>query len=492
MGHEMAGEVVDAAATAPFAAGDRVIIDPELYCGACFHCRIGQTHLCPNGILLGRDANGGFAEFVSAPASQVFRLPEAIDSRAAPMIQVLTTCLHAQRQVDIFPGEYVVVLGLGVTGQLHVQLAKARGATVIGVTRSADKRALAETLGADLTIPGGDDAVERVREATEGRGADVVIETTGVVPSFVGRHSHGALRRPAAAVRHHHRQGRRAAVLRPVFQGAAALINARVAKSEDYPARDRAGPARHGAARAADQRRDAARRAEGGDRHAGLGQRPAHEDHHGPLDCMIYLVTQTLNGLFSAALLFLIASGLTLAFGVMRIVNIAHGSFYMLGVYVAYTVIRADRRACVLGAVAAVRRRRRPSASSMQRLFLRRFAAQPLRADDDDDGVRAAVSRRGADDLGRRSVHAAVPGGAARIDGGRRDRLSALSPVRHRRGRRSSASRLWLLNERTLIGARLRATVDDPEMAAGDRHQRGAAVRLRVRRGRRRWRRSAA
>ena len=53
---------------------------------------------------------------------------------------------------------------------------------------------------------------------------------------------------------------------------------------------------------------------------------------------MIYLITQTLNGLFSAALLFLIASGLTLAFGVMRIVNIAHGSFYMLGVYVAYSV----------------------------------------------------------------------------------------------------------------------------------------------------------
>ena len=54
---------------------------------------------------------------------------------------------------------------------------------------------------------------------------------------------------------------------------------------------------------------------------------------------MTYLVTQTLNGLFSAALLFLIASGLTLVFGVMRIVNIAHGSFYMLGAYVASTVV---------------------------------------------------------------------------------------------------------------------------------------------------------
>ena len=158
MGHEMAGEVVDAGASA-LRSGDRVIVDPQLYCRTCFHCRIGQTHLCKNGVLVGRDRDGGFAEFVTVPPSHAFALPPSVETRVAPLIQVLTTCLHAQRQIDIFPGEFVVVLGLGVTGQLHVQLAKARGATVIGVTRSADKRALAETLGADVTIPGGDDAV---------------------------------------------------------------------------------------------------------------------------------------------------------------------------------------------------------------------------------------------------------------------------------------------------------------------------------------------
>ena len=64
------------------------------------------------------------------------------------------------------PGESVVVFGLGVTGQLHVQLAKAAGASpVIGVTRSADKRALAEQLGADLTMAGDEAAIERVRDA---------------------------------------------------------------------------------------------------------------------------------------------------------------------------------------------------------------------------------------------------------------------------------------------------------------------------------------
>lgn len=234
MGHEMAGEVVDAGASTTVKAGDRVIVDPELYCGACFHCRIGQTHLCPKGILLGRDANGGFAEFLAAPPSQVFPLPAGVDTHNAPLIQVLTTALHAQRQVDIFAGEYVVVLGLGVTGQLHVQLAKARGATVIGVTRSAEKRALAEKLGADLTFPGGDDAVAKVREATEGRGPDVVIETTGVVPSL------------AQAI-HMTRSGGRilmygiitakegALPFYDLYFKELSLINARVAKSEDYP-----------------------------------------------------------------------------------------------------------------------------------------------------------------------------------------------------------------------------------------------------------------
>ena len=235
MGHEMAGEVADSGAGS-FHVGDRVIVDPELYCGACFHCRIGQTHLCPKGVLIGSDTNGGFAENVAAPARHVFRLPDSIDSRTAPLIQVLTTCLHAQRQIEIFPGESVVVFGLGVTGQLHVQLAKARGASpVIGVTRSADKRTLAEQLGADLTIPGGEGAIERVREATQGRGADVVIETTGVLPSV------------ASAI-HMVRSGGRVLLfgILTVKEGALpfydlyfkeiALLSARVAKSEDYPA----------------------------------------------------------------------------------------------------------------------------------------------------------------------------------------------------------------------------------------------------------------
>jgi 2-desacetyl-2-hydroxyethyl bacteriochlorophyllide A dehydrogenase len=182
MGHEMIGELVGGEPPAGIHKGDRVIIDPVLSCGTCFHCRIGQTNLCPAGGLIGRETNGGFAEYAAVPASLVFRLPDSIDSRTAPLIQVATTCLHAQRLTPSFEGQSVAVIGLGVSGQLHVQIAKARGAaTVIGISRSAFKNDLAKQLGADLTIEAGPAAIRKVLDATDGRGADVVIECTGVM-----------------------------------------------------------------------------------------------------------------------------------------------------------------------------------------------------------------------------------------------------------------------------------------------------------------------
>jgi 2-desacetyl-2-hydroxyethyl bacteriochlorophyllide A dehydrogenase len=176
MGHEMVGELAN---------GDRVIIDPVLYCGTCFHCRLGQTNLCAAGGLIGRETNGGFAEYAAVPAAQVFRLPDSLDIRIAPLIQVATTCLHAQRLGSVSLGESVAVLGLGVSGQLHVQLAKARGASkVIGISRSRFKNDLALQLGADVAIESGPATVARVLEETDGLGADVVIECTGVMRSI--------------------------------------------------------------------------------------------------------------------------------------------------------------------------------------------------------------------------------------------------------------------------------------------------------------------
>ncbi|MFC1665439.1 zinc-binding dehydrogenase [Pseudomonadota bacterium] len=234
MGHESVGEV--AGDSNGFNADTKVIVDPALSCGACYNCRAGQPNICPNGGLIGRDRNGGFAEYLTAPAGNVFALPEEVSGDEAPLIQPMTTCLHAQRLARIIPGEAVIVMGLGVTGLLHIQLAKAHGAyPVIGITRSGWKRELAEKLGADFTFAPDDTMLKRVQSITEGRGADVVIESVGklsvlsqaiqlarlggrIVPFGIYTEKEGSL------------------PFYDLYFKELAVVNARVAKAEDYPA----------------------------------------------------------------------------------------------------------------------------------------------------------------------------------------------------------------------------------------------------------------
>jgi branched-chain amino acid transport system permease protein len=179
---------------------------------------------------------------------------------------------------------------------------------------------------------------------------------------------------------------------------------------------------------------------------------------------MVYLVTQTLNGLFSAALLFLIAGGLTLVFGVMRIVNIAHGSFYMLGVYVAFSVFA--RTQSLLAASLAAMLVVGALGFAMQRFFLRRFASQPLPEMMMTMGF-ALLFRDGALIIwGGDPFTLAYPAflrGSLEI-------YDVVFPIYRLFVILVAAAvgaLLALLNEKTLIGAKLRAAVDDPEMAAG-------------------------
>ena len=178
---------------------------------------------------------------------------------------------------------------------------------------------------------------------------------------------------------------------------------------------------------------------------------------------MVYLITQTLNGLFSAALLFLIASGLTLVFGVMRIVNIAHGSFYMLGVYVAYTVV-ARTQSLFAGAVAAIAVVAAVG-YLVQRLFLRRFAAQPLAQMMMTMGFALLFRDVALIVWGGDPFTLPYPGGLI----GSFEAGGVVFPVYRLFVILVAALvgvLLWVVNERTLIGARIRAAVDDPEMAA--------------------------
>src|SRR5919112_2639561 len=151
LGHEMVGTLESPAAGLD--PGTRVVVDPNVFCGTCYQCLRGQENVCARAELMGRDRDGALTNLLAVPAQNVFSIPEELDDRIAPLLQVLTTCLHAQRQTQVFPHDSVVVLGLGVSGLLHLQLARAWGAhPIIGITRSGSKRSLAGCLGADLVI----------------------------------------------------------------------------------------------------------------------------------------------------------------------------------------------------------------------------------------------------------------------------------------------------------------------------------------------------
>lgn len=177
MGHEMVGEVIDGGATG-VPAGQRVMIDPAISCGSCALCRAGRTNLCLHGGLLGRDADGVWAELVTAPANRLLPVPAHLGAEAAAMVQVAGTCVHAQRAAPIFPGDTALVIGLGVSGLIFTQLLRASGVAVIGVTRSGFKRELAASFGAVATAAP-DEAAAVIAEVTDGAGVDLAIEAVG-------------------------------------------------------------------------------------------------------------------------------------------------------------------------------------------------------------------------------------------------------------------------------------------------------------------------
>src|SRR5439155_1155935 len=138
-------------------------------------------NLCRRAGLLGRELDGSLAEHVVLPERYLHPVPAEIGLEAATLIETLATVHHAQSRVSISPGDAVVVLGQGATGLLHTQLAKLAGASpVVAISRSAWKRDLARRMRADATVdPAGRDIVAEVLALTVGRGADVVIDTTG-------------------------------------------------------------------------------------------------------------------------------------------------------------------------------------------------------------------------------------------------------------------------------------------------------------------------
>jgi L-iditol 2-dehydrogenase len=182
MGHEATGlvEVVGDGVTR-VRPGQAVLLNPIIACGACDACRRGRGNLCATAGLFGREMDGSLAEHVVLPERYLYPLPAHVPLTAATLIETLATVRHAQERARIAAGESVAVLGQGVAGLLHTQLARLAGARpVIAVSRSAWKLELARRRRADRVVNAlREDPVVAVRDATGGRGADVIIDAAG-------------------------------------------------------------------------------------------------------------------------------------------------------------------------------------------------------------------------------------------------------------------------------------------------------------------------
>ena len=184
LGHEMIGRGVAPGAGGALPEGARVLVDPAISCGTCRLCRDDRSHLCPHGALMGREVDGLFADLVAVDEHRLHPVPEHLSLHEVATLQVLGTCVHAQTLVDVFPGQTAAVIGLGISGLLHVQLLRARGIDrIVGITRSAWKRRLAQDMGATVTARP-DEAQAAVDELTGGAGVDLVVESAGYGATF--------------------------------------------------------------------------------------------------------------------------------------------------------------------------------------------------------------------------------------------------------------------------------------------------------------------
>jgi acryloyl-coenzyme A reductase len=184
LGHEIAGTVVArGAGVDDLAVGDRVASLQSAPCGTCSECRVDRTNRCREPLTFGHKLDGGYAEYVAAPARAWVRLPDGVPDEVGAMLAcAVGTCLRALRdRAGLRAGETVAITGAGGgLGLQAIQVARMLGGRTIGVTTSADKEEAIRAAGAvEVVVAEGGQLARRVRELTEGVGADVVLELVG-------------------------------------------------------------------------------------------------------------------------------------------------------------------------------------------------------------------------------------------------------------------------------------------------------------------------
>ena len=194
LGHEFVGEVVERGAeVSRIKIGDWVSFESHIACNTCLACRTGNAHVCENTRILGVDVNGGFAEFVTAPAVNAWHVPANIPIEVAAVMEPLGNAVHTAFAGPL-SGCNIAITGCGPIGLFAIGVARAAGAArVFASDVSPYRLELARSMNADAVIDvSRESLVTRVLELTRGRGLDGVLEMSGSPDAM--RDGLGALR----------------------------------------------------------------------------------------------------------------------------------------------------------------------------------------------------------------------------------------------------------------------------------------------------------
>ena len=187
LGHEFSGVVTAVGEdAAPWRVGDKVCVEPVLSCGRCRACRRGENNLCSEFRFLSIHLDGGMAEQAIVPVKCLHAIPEGMSASRAALAEPLAVAIHACRVGGVKAGDTVVVCGAGSIGLLTAAAAGSAGAAEVIVSgRHPHQQEAANSLGARGVAP--DDLEAAVAAATDGEGADVIIETVGGAGQAVGQ-----------------------------------------------------------------------------------------------------------------------------------------------------------------------------------------------------------------------------------------------------------------------------------------------------------------
>jgi L-iditol 2-dehydrogenase len=189
LGHEIAGDIVKTGrAVDKFHVGQKVFVSHHVPCNECRYCRAGYHTVC--GTLRSTNFDpGGFAEFVRVPEINVrygvFVLPDEVSYEDGTFVEPLGCVVRGQRIAGIEAGQTILIIGSGISGLMHMQLARLKGvAKIIATDISGYRLEAAQRFGADVAIHAGEDVAKAVKDANEGRLADVVIVCTAALSAF--------------------------------------------------------------------------------------------------------------------------------------------------------------------------------------------------------------------------------------------------------------------------------------------------------------------